>query len=196
MKKRNNRRGFALVETLVCAVFVCTVFMLLIVNYYPMLGKLQRYQNYDETDSIYIANHLSTLIKNYSNILDDSVDFSQNNYVITYDENTLCGNFEIMKQSQCEQFFKLARINRVYLVPYSLKDLKTELANAHVSRSFELYVKYMPSYKISANQNADGSNITNEEMYDRIIVERKIEDEKNESRYIYKYANVKVKVSQ
>ena len=201
MKKRINQKGFALVETLICAVFVCAVFMLLIINYYPMLGKLQRYQNYDETENKYIAYHLSDLIKTNSTIFNDeptSVDGGL--YKITiFDKNTLCysDKYNEDKQQQCSSFFELANISRVYYTTYSTKDLKNHISDDPnsdeplFSRAFELYVKYMPSH--------EATNTTKGNDYRRIIIEREIIDEKSgktsgNSKKIYKYANIEVKV--
>ena len=201
MKKRTNQKGFALVETLVCAVFVCAVFMLLIINYYPMLGKLQRYQNYDESENKYIAYHLSDLIKTNSTIFNDeptSVDGGV--YKITiFDKNTLCSSdkYKEEKQPQCNTFFDLANINKVYYTTYSTKDLKDHISDDSLeedslfSRAFELYVKYMPTHEAT---NASKGN-----DYRRIIVEREVIDVKSgkisgNTKKVYKYANIEVKV--
>ena len=202
MKKVINKKGFALVETLVCAVFVCAVFMLLIANYYPLIGKIQRYQNYDESENKYLAYHLSEMIKENSQIFNSQPESVNNGqyYITKFDKNKLCSHatYKEDKQQQCESFFDIAKINQVYYTTYSIKDLKDHISDdtdsdeQRFSRAFELYVKYMPSHE--ATNSTKGSN------YRRIIIERKIVDEKagkinGNDRVIYKYANIEVKVS-
>lgn len=189
MKKRNNQRGFALVETLICAVFVCAVFMLLIVNYYPLLGKVERYQNYDETENIYIAYHLISLIKKNTNFFNTTSVNSTNPLKIYSGNQTesdyLCNIFSENSKEQCVEFLKAANINKVYITNYSNESLKNKISELNVSRAFELYVKYMPTYKESAK--------TKEANYDRVIIEIKLHDDKT-NKDISKYANYEVKV--
>ena len=164
MKKISNQKGFALIETLVVATFVLTIFMLLIANYYPLMGKLERTANYDETDSIYIAYHTMTLMKKYSNILDKQIENLTNSDITSlelpactknssnkcifmeFTASNLCDRFTSNKE-QCDKFMEVTNISRVFLTNYSTKDLKNKIKNMDVSRAFELYVKYMPSHE-------------------------------------------------
>lgn len=189
MKKRNNQRGFALVETLICAVFVCAIFMLLIVNYYPLLGKVERYQNYDETENIYITYHLISLIKKNTSFF-NTTSVNSTNPLKIYNGNQaesdyLCNIFTENSKEQCVEFLKAANINKVYITNYSNIPLKNKISELSVSRAFELYVKYMPTYQESAK--------TKETNYDRVIIEIKLHDNKT-NKDIYKYANYEVKV--
>lgn len=193
MKKKMNNKGFALVETMVCAVFVCAIFMILISNYYPLLGKIQRYQNYDETESKYIAYHLSRLIEKNTNIFNRE----PNGYVEVFSD--ICSNFGALKKEQCNSFVKYANISKVYYTTYSTKDLKDHISSIDCSRAFELYVKYIPSHQATSSIVDDTTHKTKEQEYNRLIIERKLVDEKNKKngnteKVIYKYANVEVKV--
>ncbi len=71
MRKINNK-GFVLVETLVTAVFVMTIFSLLYVNFYPMLGEYEKREAYDDVDSKYGAYWFKRIIEQ------DRVDFNGN----------------------------------------------------------------------------------------------------------------------
>ena len=48
-----NKKGFALVETLIVSVFVATVFTIMYTNFFPMFGEYERRERYDDVDSIY-----------------------------------------------------------------------------------------------------------------------------------------------
>lgn len=193
MKKRMNKKGFALVETMVCAVFVCAIFMMLITNYYPLLGKVERYQNYDETENKYMAYHLGKLIEKNTDIFKRE----PNGYVEIFTD--ICSNFSSMKKEQCNSFISLTNISKVYYTKYSIKDLKNNISNIECSRAFELYVKYMPTHQASSTIVNTATGKTKEQEYNRIIIERRLVDEKNKKngnkeKVIYKYANIEVKV--
>ncbi len=203
MKRVNNNSGFALIETLVVATFVLTIFVMLIANYYPMMGRLQRYSNYDETESIYTAYHTVALIQENSQLLDNPLENTSGNcdkkvsnkcILKTYDTNTICNEFiDPIKQQKCQKFIELANINKIYITNYSIESLKENINNiSNLSRSFELYVKYMPSHKNTSSTIDDGESKTREERLDRIIIQREIKDEKT-GKSIYKYANYEIK---
>ncbi len=48
---KNNNKGFVLAETLVVTVFVMAIFTIIYLNFYPLLGKYQQRENYDDADS-------------------------------------------------------------------------------------------------------------------------------------------------
>lgn len=67
MKKKLNKKGFALVETLVCAMFVAIIFTIMFENYYPLIAKYRKAENYDDIDSKYITYYVRDfLYENYS----------------------------------------------------------------------------------------------------------------------------------
>ena len=202
MKKKMNQRGFALIETLVVATFVLTIFIMLIANYYPLMGKMERYSNYDEVENIYIAYHLVNLIQDNSTVFDDIPQASGNGYTLVIyscnknDSNFLCTSPKYLsEEEQCERYLKLAGINRIYITNYSTEPLKNNIDTIpNIPRSFELYVKYMSSYKNSATKFYEGnSGPKKEDKLDRVIIERKVKVDDDESgKYIYKYANYEV----
>lgn len=200
MKKISNQKGFALIETLVVATFVLTIFMLLIANYYPMMGKLERTSNYDETENIYIAYHTISLMKKNSKLLDKQLESLTNSDITTqnlpictknssnkcifieFTASELCERFTTNKE-QCTQFTNTTNINRVFITNYATKDLKEKLKNMNVSRALELYVKYIPSHEHTKSEK--------ESKFDRIIIERKLHDHKSDTD-IFKYANYEI----
>lgn len=62
MKKVKNIKGFALVETLIGAIFVVVLFVMIFENYFPFIAKYEQYENYDDLDSKYIAHYLREMI--------------------------------------------------------------------------------------------------------------------------------------
>ena len=48
-----NTRGFALAETLIVSVFVMSIFSLMYVNFFPMVGEYEKREKYDDIDSVY-----------------------------------------------------------------------------------------------------------------------------------------------
>lgn len=203
MKRINNNRGFALVETLVVATFVLTIFVILIANYYPLFGKLDRYSNYDETENIYIAYHLVSIIKQNSTIFNSSpvnntnplVIYEGNEFDAENNENSnyLCNYFETNKEL-CESFLNFSKINKIYITNYSSKPLKDKITTiSNISRAFELYVKYMPSHDNTKNKIDEGKTESRETRLDRIIIERKLDDGVT-GKKIYKYANYEVEI--
>lgn len=62
MRMKNKTKGFALVETIVCALFVATIFTLLIVQIYPQASRLEKNQYYDDIETKYIAHYLREMI--------------------------------------------------------------------------------------------------------------------------------------
>ena len=58
-----NKKGFALVETLIVSVIVMTLFTILYTNFYPMIGEYNRRENYDDVDSIYNTNLIRSFLE-------------------------------------------------------------------------------------------------------------------------------------
>lgn len=64
MKKRKlNRGGFVLVETLVVTVFVMSIFSILYNNFYPLMGEYEKREVYDEVDAKYATYWIKKMIQ-------------------------------------------------------------------------------------------------------------------------------------
>ncbi len=59
-----NKKGFVLAETLVVAVFMATIFTIIYVNFYPLIGEYERRENYDDLDSKYDIYWFKRLVQN------------------------------------------------------------------------------------------------------------------------------------
>ena len=89
----------------------------------------------------------------------------------------------------CQSFMDEANITRVYLTKYDTTSLKSKIKTDEsddISRAFELYVNYMPTFTNSAASKTG---------YYRIIVEIKHDnvDSDKEDAYYYTYANIEVR---
>lgn len=62
MKILKDKRGFALVETIICALFVASIFTLLFTQMYPITGSTEATYNYDDIGTKYIAHYLREII--------------------------------------------------------------------------------------------------------------------------------------
>ena len=57
-----NKKGFALVETLIVSVIVMAIFSILYTNFFPMMGEYERREGYDDIDSIYKSYLIKTFL--------------------------------------------------------------------------------------------------------------------------------------
>lgn len=63
MKKKNKKNGFAMVEVLIAAVIVISIFTLIYNSIYPIIGFSRASENYDDIDSKYIAFYIKEMIE-------------------------------------------------------------------------------------------------------------------------------------
>ena len=59
-----NKKGFVLAETLVVAVFMATIFTIIYVNFYPLIGEYEKREFYDDLDSKYDIYWFKRLVQN------------------------------------------------------------------------------------------------------------------------------------
>ena len=193
MKKKLNNKGFALVETLVGAMFVSVVFIIIFENYFPLMAKYKRSENYDDLDSKYIAGYMRSLL--YDNSNKSTIYTNLGSDLLKEYEtktNSICNSFDTTTKAKCNAFLSKAHITRIYLLQYSTSGLKTAIKNntnlgVNISRAFELYVDYIPRFDATAVSN--GANKI------RLIVEIEHDDEKTDSdveNKYYTFANVEV----
>lgn len=208
MKKKLNNKGFALVETLVCALFIVAVFIVIFENYIPIMAKYDRYENYDDIDSKYLAYYIKYFIEI------DTIDVKQNIHnkltsgsvlyrfkpgtgyagsdeiESTNKPNELCTMLSKENRQKCQSFVDGANITNIYLVDYNTANLKSKISQqSDISRAFELYVNYMPSFAATSSSKPG---------YKRIIVEIKhstkdeAEADDVPEKVYYNYANIEL----
>ena len=101
MKKINNN-GFVLAETLIVTVFVMTIFTLLYVNFFPLLGEYAKREFYDDIDSKYDAYWIKRMIQNptfFPDFDQKIIDKGTKPYV-----EITCNDFAPEFQNVCKQY--------------------------------------------------------------------------------------------
>lgn len=86
--KRIGSRGFILVETLIVAVFIMTLFIFVYKNSVPMIGKYEHLRRYDDLDSVYAINLVRKMVTSYLSF--DRIDELLSN--VTYVNISDCGD--------------------------------------------------------------------------------------------------------
>ena len=86
MKKKLNKKGFAMVETLICAVMVIGMVSVLYNLIIPLVGSSSSRANYDDLDTKYIAYYIKEMIETDSSSVNDITDLTNSPYA------TNCGN--------------------------------------------------------------------------------------------------------
>lgn len=62
MKRLQGNNGFALVETIICAFFVASIFTILFTQLYPISGSFEATEYFDDIETKYIAHYLREII--------------------------------------------------------------------------------------------------------------------------------------
>lgn len=204
-----NKKGFALVETLIVTVFVATIFTIMYTNFFPMFGEYERRENYDDIDSIYrtylIKKMLEnpnigqkSLYENYKSRLSSgeyyikllSVDYTTNDDQ-TSKLNSDCWYLTNTYGNYCVNVLSEVKAVSIYLTPYNIKNVKQAIKGGNISESamdsqMQDYVDSLPYYK----NNSSGCNY-------RIIVEYAKEinkESENHKKVIYSFSTIGVKL--
>ncbi len=147
VKKKLNKHGFLLVETLIVSVFIMAIFMLLYTNFLPLIAEYDRYKNYDTVEATYIS-HWARKIALKG--LTDAAYQQANNR--GYVDVSSCQNSVYWDQNQevqrfCNSFMVVNEIKQFYLTTYQTVRFKNIYANSDsLGRPFQEYVAYLPTY--------------------------------------------------
>lgn len=191
---RLNKKGFALVETLIVSVIVMTLFTILYTNFYPMMGEYNRRENYDDVDSIYNTNLIRSFLEiskydgyDFTNIK-NNIDSDGTNKIFhaSFDEeanslkkdSTYCQNLAKDEKliEYCQNLFFETKVVNLYLTEYNLSTIKKNIENNKDMDSYTKdYIGTLSYY--SKKENNNGYNY-------RIIVEyaKEINKESTKSR--------------
>ena len=174
-KKKLNRQGFILVETLIVGVFVMGIFTLLYTNFFPLIGEYERFKDYDTVESIYIA-HWARVIA-LKGLTDSSYTTASNTGYLDITDCSLYTGSDA--QNSCAAFNTINKKKKIYLTPYSTINFKNYVKdNNSFSRSFRDYISYLPTYSKNTAK-------TPESGYYRVIIEYTSND-------TYKYGTIEV----
>ena len=211
MKKNllRYKKGFVLVVTLIATVFASALFVIIFINFYPLVGEYEKLENYDDIPSKYQAFWIRRMI--------ESSDTSQQ-FKNTYNSFKLCSeqkargltctyNNEFIDISKCESLFEpgtaqynncvnlynTMNVKEAVITKYQTSGAKSKLIdNTNYSEEFRDYISYLPNYEIVKSQSSV------ESQYDyqyRVIVkfENKSKNEMNEDMTYYTYSTLEVK---
>lgn len=105
--KKNNSKGFMLVETLIVTTFVCGVLIFLFIQFNNLSKNYENTYNYNSVEGLYSLNNIKKYIENDSQFI-LSIDLKDG-----YMDLTDCSLFTDTKY--CEKLFKLEKIKVIYL---------------------------------------------------------------------------------
>ena len=194
MKKNllRYKKGFVLVETLIATVFASALFVIIFINFYPLVGEYEKLENYDDIPSKYQAFWIRRMIESS----DTSQQFKNtyNNFKSCPEQKTkglTCTyNSEFIDISKCESLFdsgtnqynncvnlyNTMNVKEAIITRYKTVDAKSQLIdNNNYSEDFRDYISYLPNYEIVKSQSSV------ESQYDyqyRVIV--KFENKEND----------------
>lgn len=176
-----NKKGFALVETLIVSVIVMVIFSILYTNFFPMMGEYERREGYDDIDSIYKSYLIKTFLEtseyngvNFKSFLDQTTNENKGYYVKIFeaelDKSTgiakkdanWCGalvpNNDEKQLEYCRNLFYETGVNKVYITKYNLSSLKRNLKKgddhqSDLDSSTKDYIDTLPYYSKVENNN-------------------------------------------
>lgn len=125
--KKNNKKGFILVETLVVTVFVVTLFIFVYRATLPSIGEYEQQNYYDDIDSVYYSNLFKQMITRYANI--DYIDSYLANH--TYMDVSDCSDTNLYSNNDYCQLIKnkisVGNDDKILLTDYDIKKFKKEV---------------------------------------------------------------------
>lgn len=124
-----NKKGFALVETLIVTTFVMTIFIFVYQNLVPLIGEYEKMSNYDDIDSVYAANLYKNIILKYGNLNYIDSYLEQNTYLDISD----CSNQNVYLNSDyCSKIKKALSISDddyIFITKYDISSFRQEVKN-------------------------------------------------------------------
>ena len=176
-----NQKGFALAETLIVSVFVMTIFTIIFLNFFPMMGEYERRQNYDDVDSIYKTYLFKRLFEspqaNSKSTFNNITTTPYKLYILKKDNGTIDYSMctSLMKSSgieYCKSLINETKASRIILTKYKTKDLKNALNKntnpADFGSHLNDYIRTLPYY-IRNDNNAGNYNYRVIVMYENVI---------------------------
>ena len=158
MKKINNK-GFVLAETLIVTVFVMTIFTLLYVNFFPLLGEYAKREFYDDIDSKYDAYWLKRMIQNPTFMGNDKFTEKVDEITATHPYSIItCDDFEEDFKSVCNQY-----VDQIVATTTDDSGNKKQLitillTNYPIGRQNDNSMRYLKNYMANENKK-DSSNL-------------------------------------
>ena len=179
MRKLNNK-GFMLVETLIVAVFLVTIFSILYTNFYPLIGEYERREFYDDIDSKYSIYWIKRIVQSGTYNL-NKAEISSNTFT-KFSCNNIVGDND--QKATCQETITRtgADINNIYIIDYVTTNFKNKV-NSNKSaydEDFRDYLDYLPEFTKGSLNGA---------LYRLIVIFHNTKDNND----FYSYATIEVK---
>ncbi len=122
-----NKKGFVLIETLIVAVFVVTLFIFVYQNIVPFIGEYETMTSYDDIDSVYASNIFKQTLLRYGKL--DYIDSYLENH--SYIDITNCNDTKIYNNADyCKKIKNSLNIldqDYIFLSNYDISRFRDEV---------------------------------------------------------------------
>lgn len=173
MLKLNNK-GFVLVETLISAVFIMSIFSIIYVNFYPIMAEYEKREAYDDVDSKYATYWIKKMIQSGSVSFDGAISTDITNNKYHKFQCTDIDPTDVTALNYCNELFSEFEVAKddagklnIYITSYKIgnrndmndknnfKGVVEENAGGDFTSGFQDYVSYLPTYsKVSSLNGA------------------------------------------
>lgn len=194
--KKNQNKGFILLETLIVSVFMLSIFTFLYINIVPMNQRYSKTKHYDNLTSVYVADEIRYLIASDPNF--DALVGGMDNLVVVHKDITNCNyyaNTEICHALQTAFGITDVEITdgptlqgKIYISRYELTQLKNKINTTTESErifkgpndaGIRDYINSLPRYTDSSI--SDGY---------RIFIIRNVQED---GEWVQKYASIEMR---
>ena len=126
-----NNKGFVLVETIITAVFVLSLFSFIIANVLPIIGDYDRIRNYDSIESIYDAHLIRKMIL-------------KSDRIRTTNDDDIC--LYVSNINYCRKLLSrdYLDVSKIIITNYNITSLKEKVSS--FNRAIGEYIKYLPKF--------------------------------------------------
>lgn len=158
--KRIGKKGFMLLETLIVATFIMTIFSFIYKNGIPLIAEYTRRYHYDDINSVYAVHLMRNLLLSDGNFSSLTAGILEGE--TTYRDITSCDLWE--KKDVCNALKTQLNITnsptnasldgKIYVTRYELSKLKQDIDNGLIfngpnDRGIKTYLTYLPKYTTS-----------------------------------------------
>lgn len=187
--KLTNKKAFMLMESLIVATFIMTIFTFIYKNAVPLLGEYTRRASYDDIDSVYAASLFRNVLLRDNNlesltagILEGDISYRDITDCSLWYQSDLCNTLK-QQLDIVESNVDSSNDGRIYVTRYELSRLKDEVEKELIfqgnqDRGIKTYIEYLPKY--TTTEVTSGY---------RLIIVRTITNTNSETQ---KYANIEV----
>jgi len=166
-----NNKGFVLAETMIVSVFILSIFSIIFINFYPLMGQYEKREFYDDIDSKYDIYWFKRMFESEKMVSDSKIvelegDAMENSGYLEIKCDDIFGEYANI----CEKYKNITNLKKLYFTSYFL-DKSTDLTandfladNFHMKDSYVLetlydedlidYITYLPKYNYRSPNSA------------------------------------------